>query len=162
MMDYDGANQQQLTHLGSISLSPRISPDGSRLAFSSINKGGWEIMMYSFDLNRMVAFPRFGGMNLSPSWSPRWQDRILLVAQRLSQHFRNRRIGRKFAPPYQRQRARCFPDMEPQDRRPDCFCQRTHRSASDLYHGSGRHQLATRDRSRLRGFAQLVAERTVF
>src|SRR5580698_5887788 len=70
MMDYDGANQQQLTHLGSISLSPRISPDGSRLAFSSINKGGWDIMMYSYDLNRMVAFPRFGGMNLSPSWSP--------------------------------------------------------------------------------------------
>ncbi len=70
MMDYDGANQLQITHLGSISLSPRVSPDGSRLAFSSINKGGWEIMMYSFDLNRMVAFPRFGGMNLSPSWSP--------------------------------------------------------------------------------------------
>ena len=28
MMDYDGANQQQVTHLGTISLSPRISPDG--------------------------------------------------------------------------------------------------------------------------------------
>ena len=70
MMDYDGNNQTQLTHLGSISLSPRISPDSSRVAFSSATKSGWEIMMYSFDLNRMVAFPRFGGMNLSPSWSP--------------------------------------------------------------------------------------------
>lgn len=70
MMDYDGANQTQLTRLGTISLSPRISPDGSRLAFSSVTKNGWEIMMYSFDLNRMVAFPRFGGMNISPSWSP--------------------------------------------------------------------------------------------
>ena len=70
MMDYDGANQQQITHLGSISLSPRISPDGSRLAFSSAMKSGWEILMYSFDLNRVVSFPRFGGMNFSPSWSP--------------------------------------------------------------------------------------------
>jgi len=70
MMDYDGANQTQLTHLGAISLSPRISPDGSRLAFSSTTKNGWEITMYSFDLNRIVAFPHFGGMNLSPSWSP--------------------------------------------------------------------------------------------
>lgn len=70
MMDYDGANQTQITHLGAISLSPRVSPDGSRLAFSSTTKNGWEIMMYSFDLNRMVAFQRFGGMNLSPSWSP--------------------------------------------------------------------------------------------
>src|SRR5882672_4097279 len=69
-MDYDGSNQHQVTHLGTISLSPRISPDGSRLAFSSIMKSGWEIMMYSFDLNRMVSFARFGGMNLSPSWSP--------------------------------------------------------------------------------------------
>src|SRR5260370_19215387 len=69
-MDYDGDNQQAIKHLGGISPSPRISPDGSRLAFSSVTKSGWEIMMYSFDLNRMVSFPRFGGMNLSPSWSP--------------------------------------------------------------------------------------------
>ena len=26
--------------------------------------------MFSFDLNRMVSFPRFGGTNLSPAWSP--------------------------------------------------------------------------------------------
>jgi TolB protein len=69
-MDYDGANQHPITTLGTISLSPHISPDGSRLAFSSFNGSGWEIRMYSFDLNRMVAFPRFGGTNLSPSWSP--------------------------------------------------------------------------------------------
>jgi TolB protein len=69
-MDYDGANQHQLTHLGSISLSPRISPDGSRLAFSSLTKGGWDILMFSMDLNRPVSFPRFGGGNFSPAWSP--------------------------------------------------------------------------------------------
>jgi TolB protein len=68
-MDYDGQNQHQITHLGSISLSPRISPDGSRLAFSSITKAGWEIVMYSMDLNRLVTFPKFGGTNLSPAWS---------------------------------------------------------------------------------------------
>ena len=69
-MDYDGANQHAISHLGTISLSPRVSPDGSRLAFSSVTKGGWDIMMYSFDLNRLVSFPHFGGMNFSPSWSP--------------------------------------------------------------------------------------------
>jgi TolB protein len=68
-MDYDGSNQHQLTHLNSISLSPRISPDGNRLAFSSLVKGGWEILMYSLDLGRVVSFPRFGGTNLSPAWS---------------------------------------------------------------------------------------------
>jgi len=69
VMDYDGANQRQITHLGSISLSPRISPDGSRLAFSSMTKSGWDILMYSMDLNRLVKFPTFGGTNLSPAWS---------------------------------------------------------------------------------------------
>jgi len=70
VMDYDGSNQRQVTHQGTISISPRISPDGSRLAFSSLTKSGWEIMMYSFDLNRVVSFPRYGGTNLSPAWSP--------------------------------------------------------------------------------------------
>jgi TolB protein len=69
-MDYDGANQHPVTTLGTISLSPHISPDGSRLAFSSFNGSSWEIRMFSFDLNRMVTFPRHGGTNLSPSWSP--------------------------------------------------------------------------------------------
>ena len=70
VMDYDGSNQRQLTHLGSTSLSPRISPDGSRLAFSSLTKSGWDILMFSTDLNRVVTFPHFGGTNLSPAWSP--------------------------------------------------------------------------------------------
>src|ERR1700692_585011 len=69
-MDYDGANQHAVTHLNSISLSPRVSPDGSRIAFSSLTKSGWGILMYSLDLNRLVAFPHFGGTNLSPAWSP--------------------------------------------------------------------------------------------
>lgn len=68
-MDYDGQNQHQVTHQASISLSPRISPDGSRLAFSSMTKSGWDILMYSMELTRLVAFPRFGGTNLSPAWS---------------------------------------------------------------------------------------------
>jgi len=70
VMDYDGANQHQITHLSTISLSPRISPDSSRLAFSSLTKSGWEILMYSMDLNRLVSFPHFAGTNLSPAWSP--------------------------------------------------------------------------------------------
>jgi TolB protein len=68
-MDYDGSNQHQVTHLGSISLSPRVAPDGSRIAFSSLTKTGWEIMMYSLELNRAVGFPHMGGTNLSPAWS---------------------------------------------------------------------------------------------
>lgn len=69
-MDYDGANQHPITTLGTIALSPHVSPEGSRLAFSAFTGSGWEIRMFSFDLNRLIAFPRFGGTNLSPAWSP--------------------------------------------------------------------------------------------
>ncbi len=68
-MDYDGANQKQLTHLGTIALSPHVSPDGSRIAYSGVSNTEWQILMYSLELNRPVAFTRFGGTNLSPAWS---------------------------------------------------------------------------------------------
>ena len=68
-MDYDGANQKQLTHLGTIALSPHVSPDGSRIAYSGVSNTEWQILMYSLELNRAVNFTRFGGTNLSPAWS---------------------------------------------------------------------------------------------
>ena len=71
VMDYDGQNQHPITHLGATSISPRVSPDNSRVAFSSLGPGGWAIRMYSLDLNRIVAFPAgvAGGSNFSPAWS---------------------------------------------------------------------------------------------
>ena len=68
-MDYDGFDEHQLTHLHSIALSPRVSPDNSRVAFSAMGRDGWSIRMYSLDLNRMVAFPAWGDTTLSPAWS---------------------------------------------------------------------------------------------
>ncbi|MGI4852545.1 MAG: hypothetical protein ACRYF4_00695 [Janthinobacterium lividum] len=68
-MDYDGANPHAVTHLGTISLSPRVSPDNSRIAFSSLGNDGFQIRMFSLLLNRMIAFPNSGGTNLSPAWA---------------------------------------------------------------------------------------------
>jgi TolB protein len=68
-MDYDGMNEHPLTHLGTVSLSPRVSPDNSRVAFSSLGKNGWSIRVYSIELGRLVAFPAWGDTTLSPAWS---------------------------------------------------------------------------------------------
>jgi TolB protein len=68
-MDYDGQGAHPLTHAGSISLSPRPSPDNSRVAFSSLGRVGWNIHMYSLVLNRQVSFPAMGGSAFSPAWS---------------------------------------------------------------------------------------------
>jgi TolB protein len=73
-MDYDGANQHAITHLGTISVSPRISPDNSRIAFSTLGREGFQVQMYSLLLGRMVNFPTNGGASFSPAWSPSGKD----------------------------------------------------------------------------------------
>jgi TolB protein len=69
-MDYDGANQRQITHLGTISMGPRVSPDNSRIAFESLGKNGFQIKVYSLILGRLVNFPEVGDNNITPAWSP--------------------------------------------------------------------------------------------
>jgi TolB protein len=75
VMDYDGANQRQLTTLKSISLTPRWSPDVSRIAFTCFAPGpnglvSAQICMYSMDTGKLVSFPRFRSTNTTPAWSP--------------------------------------------------------------------------------------------
>src|ERR1700761_3715507 len=68
-MDYDGQGAHAVTHLGTISLSPRVSPNNDRVAFASLGRGGWSIRMYSLVLGRAVSFPSMTGTTLSPAWS---------------------------------------------------------------------------------------------
>ncbi|HXW62041.1 MAG TPA: hypothetical protein VEJ45_05535 [Candidatus Acidoferrales bacterium] len=74
VMDYDGANQHAVTHLRSISLTPRWSPDASRIAFTCYvpyrGVTSAQICIYSAASNRLIGFPRFRGTNSSPAWSP--------------------------------------------------------------------------------------------
>jgi TolB protein len=74
VMDYDGANQRPLTSLKSISLTPRWSPDASRIAFTCFAPANSvlsaQICMYSLDTNKIVSFARYRGTNTSPTWSP--------------------------------------------------------------------------------------------
>jgi TolB protein len=72
-MDYDGANQHPITHLGQISLSPRVSPDNTRLAFTTLGPEGWKVRMFSLLLGRVVTFPS-GGNTISPAWSPNGKE----------------------------------------------------------------------------------------
>jgi len=62
----DGAGTVYVAATGCASSA---DPDGTRLAFSALTKSGWEIMMYSLELNRMISFPHMSGTNLSPAWS---------------------------------------------------------------------------------------------
>jgi TolB protein len=73
-MDYDGGNQHQLTHLKSISLTPRWSPDATKIAFTCYvpfrGITSPQICIYSAASDRLISFPRYRGSNSSPAWSP--------------------------------------------------------------------------------------------
>jgi TolB protein len=74
LMDYDGANQHQLTHMNTISLTPRWSPDATRIAFTCFapfqKTVSAQICLFSTESNRIISFPRYKGTNSAPAWSP--------------------------------------------------------------------------------------------
>jgi len=74
VMDYDGANQHPLTALHTISLTPRWSPDATRIAFTCFEPSHGvvspQLCMYSVDAGKVITFPRYRGTNSSPAWSP--------------------------------------------------------------------------------------------
>ncbi len=74
-MDYDGENQHQLTQLHTISLTPRWSPDASRIAFTCYAPRTGSVLtaqicIQSLLTNHLISWPRFQGTNASPAWSP--------------------------------------------------------------------------------------------
>jgi TolB protein len=73
-MDYDGSNQHQVTHLKSISLTPRWSPDATKIAFTCYvpfrGITSPQICIYSTASDRLISFPRYRGSNSSPAYSP--------------------------------------------------------------------------------------------
>jgi TolB protein len=70
VMDYDGFNQRPITSYGSLSLTPRWSPDNTKLAFTSYVLGNPDIFIFSLETNRRIPFPRYKGLNTTPAWSP--------------------------------------------------------------------------------------------
>lgn len=74
IMDYDGASAHQLTHLKSVALTPRWSPDSTKIAYTCYvpYKGvvSAQVCIYSLASNREIFFPRFPGTSGTPAWSP--------------------------------------------------------------------------------------------
>ena len=70
-MDFDGANQKRVTSFNSISTMPAVSPDGTRLAFTTFAKGQPRIMMYSTVTGRFIPFlnPQ-ASVNAQPNFTP--------------------------------------------------------------------------------------------
>ena len=145
-MDYDGANQHALTTLGTISLSPHISPDGSRLAFSSFTGAGWEIQHVLLRPEPAGVFPEAGRDQSFPGVVAGWCEAgILVVALGKARNPRSGPIRWEPAPHHKLGHDQRFTCMEPQDGNGNCLGQPAGRSPADLHHGSGRNQCPAHD-----------------
>ena len=129
-MDYDGANQHAVTHLGTISISPRVSPDNTRLAFASLGRDGFKIRQYSLLPRPHGRLPgRRHRHQLVPRLVARWQATCLLgLPQRRRRHLDLRRQRRARPSHHQLPRAGCIARLQPAHRRADRLDQRAHRA----------------------------------
>jgi TolB protein len=70
VMDYDGFNQRPITSFGSLSLTPRWSPDNTKIAFTTYALKNPDIFVFSLETNKRTPFPTYKGLNTTPAWSP--------------------------------------------------------------------------------------------
>ena len=70
VMDYDGANPVAITGNQSINLSPRWSPDGRMIAYTSYRNGNPDLFVLNFDSGRREVLSAQRGLNATPGWSP--------------------------------------------------------------------------------------------
>lgn len=68
--DYDGANARQVTQHGSISIRPKMSPDGNKIAYVSYKDGYPFIYVFDRASGRSIQVSKEVGANISPAWSP--------------------------------------------------------------------------------------------
>lgn len=70
IMDYDGANVQNLTDDRSIVLAPRFSPDGNKVLYTSYETGMPRVFLLNLNTMRRRALDDLPGMTFAPRFSP--------------------------------------------------------------------------------------------
>ena len=70
LMDYDGYTPVLITGNRSINLSPRWSPDGNRIAYTSYRDNNPDLFLLDLRSGRRGPISKTPGLNVAPAWSP--------------------------------------------------------------------------------------------
>lgn len=68
--DYDGANALQVTKHNSISIRPKFSPDGTKIAYLSYKDRYPFLYVLDLATGKSAPLSKHVGLNASPAWSP--------------------------------------------------------------------------------------------
>ncbi len=68
--DYDGANARKLTDHGSISIKPKVSPDGNLIAYLSYKDRYSFLYIFDRRTGKSTPLSKEVGLNSAPAWSP--------------------------------------------------------------------------------------------
>jgi TolB protein len=70
VIDYDGARLSRISNLGSISISPAWSRDGSQIAFTTWASGNPDLVRMKIGAPDAIAVSARPGINSAPAWHP--------------------------------------------------------------------------------------------
>jgi TolB protein len=77
-MDFDGNNQKSITSYGSITLFPVVSPDGTKVAFTTYARGTPQIFVHSLQTGRKLPYYNQGAsVNAASDFTPDSQGLLL-------------------------------------------------------------------------------------
>ena len=70
IMDYDGNNHKYLTNGKDIVITPRVSPDGKKIAYLSFSNKKPTVFLLDLDTKKEKTLGNFSGMSFAPRFSP--------------------------------------------------------------------------------------------
>lgn len=86
IMDYDGNNHQFLTSGRTFVMTPRLSPDGKKIAYFTIVNHHGSVYIYDLDRQTTDLLGRFKGMSYAPRFSPDGRKILFSIAEGLTSH----------------------------------------------------------------------------
>jgi TolB protein len=77
--DFDGHGMQQVTHYRTITLSPRWSPSGDRMIYTSFPDSATALFMHDIRNGAVTKLSERKGLNIAAAWSPGGQEIALTL-----------------------------------------------------------------------------------
>lgn len=82
MTDILGRKIRRVTRHNNLTVSPRFTPDGNFLSYSSYHSGNQNLYITDLRQNKITkSLSRRKGMNLAPAWAPDGQSMVLTLSQ---------------------------------------------------------------------------------